>query len=244
MTSIYTDIFFDFDDTLYDTQGNSVIALRKLYNERHWDEIMPPFEVFNKAYVATNVKVWTKYTNGDIDRNTLIVERFHEPVTAMINARGGDTSWITPEACLEMSDRYGDIISQEPGIVDGAYELLAYLTGKGYRLHLCSNGFHEVQYRKLRSSGLEKYFSTVVLSEDAGINKPHKGFFDYAFQKTGAKPETTIMIGDNYRTDILGAMSSGIDTVLFNRWNDDVTSFEKQPTFVVSKLLDIKKILG
>lgn len=239
----YTDIFFDFDDTLYDTQGNSIMALRKLYDERHWNEIMPPFEVFDKAYIATNVKVWTKYTNGEIDRDTLIVERFREPVTAMIEAKGGDTSWITPEACLEMSNRYGDIISQEPGIVDGARELLEYLTGKGYRLHLCSNGFHEVQYRKLMSSGLEKFFSTVILSEDAGINKPHKRFFDYAFQNTGTKPETTIMIGDNYRTDIVGAMNVNMDTILFNRWKDDINSFEKQPTFVVDKLIDIKEIL-
>lgn len=239
----YTDIFFDFDDTLYDTQSNSFIALRKLYDERHWNEIMPPFEEFDKAYVATNVKVWTEYTNGEIDRDTLIVERFRDPVTAMIEAEDGDISWITPKACLEMSNRYGDIISQEPRIVNGADELLACLKDKGYKLHLCSNGFHEVQYRKLRSSGLEMFFSTVILSEDTGINKPHKGFFDYAFHKTGAKPETTIMIGDNYRTDIVGAMNVNIDTILFNRWKDDVASFVKQPTFVVDKLIDIKEIL-
>lgn len=239
----YTDIFFDFDDTLYDTQGNSVIALRKLYDERHWDEIMPPFEVFDKAYVATNVKVWTKYTNGDIDRDTLIVERFREPVTAMIEAKGGDTSWITPKACLEMSDRYGDIISLEPGIVEGADELLKYLSGKGYRLHLCSNGFHEVQYRKLRSSGLEKFFTTVVLSEDAGANKPRNEFFDYAFQRTEATAESTIMVGDNYNTDIAGAMNAGLDTILFNHWGIDCKSLEHQPTFIVDRLKDIEKIL-
>ena len=222
---------------------NSVIALRKLYEERHWDEIMPPFETFDKAYVATNVKVWTQYTNGEIDRDTLIVERFREPVTEMIAARGGDTSCITPRACLEMSDRYGDIISQEPGIVEGADELLSYLAGKGYRLHLCSNGFHEVQYRKLKSSGLEKFFANVILSEDAGNNKPHKGFFDYAFQHTGTMAETTIMVGDNYHTDIIGAMNAGLDTILFNHWKIDIKTLERQPTYIVGKLMDISKIL-
>lgn len=120
---------------------------------------------------------------------------------------------------------------------------MEYLTGKGYRLHLCSNGFHEVQYRKLRSSGLEKFFTTVILSEDADANKPRKEFFDYAFEKTGAKPETTIMIGDNYRTDIVGAMNADLDTILFNRWNDDVASFEKKPKSVVDKLKTIEEIL-
>lgn len=239
----YKDIFLDFDDTLYDTQGNSVIALRKLYDERHWNETMPPFDVFDQAYVATNIKVWTQYTNGEIDRDTLIVERFREPVTAMVEARGGDTSWITPEACLEMSNRYGDIISLEPGTVDGAEGLLRHLARKGYRLHLCSNGFHEVQYRKLKSSGLEGFFSTVVLSEDAGINKPHKGFFDYAFQKTGARPDATIMIGDNYHTDIAGAANAGLDTILFNRWGEDAAFFERRPTYVVDRLEEIERIL-
>ena len=142
-----------------------------------------------------------------------------------------------------MSDRYGDIISLEPGIVDGEEELVKELTSKGYRLHLCSNGFHEVQYRKLKSSGLEKYFSTVILSEDAGVNKPRKEFFDYAFEKTCAKPSSTIMIGGNYRTDIAGAINAGIDSILFNRWHDDVKSYPKQPTYVVNQLKEINEIL-
>ena len=239
----YPDIFFDWDDTLYDTQGNSVIALRKLYDERHWEKIMPPFEVFDKAYVDTNVEVWSKYTAGEMDRDTLIVERFRKPVTEMVVERGGDISWITPEACLEMSDRYGDLISRESRTVDGARELVENLIGKGYRLHICSNGFHEVQYRKLRSSGLEKYFSTVVLSEDAGINKPRKEFFDYAFSKTGAVPGGTVMVGDNYATDMAGAMNAGLDTIFFNKWRISLTDGMKKPTFTVDRLMEINDIL-
>lgn len=239
----FTDIFFDFDDTLYDTHGNSVKALRKLYEERHWDEIMPPFDVFNAAYVKTNVDVWSRYTRGEIDRDTLIVERFRRPVAEMIEARGGTTSWITPEACLDMSNRYGDIISLEPGIVDGARELVSSLVDRGYNLHLCSNGFHEVQYRKLHSSGLESFFTSVILSEDAGANKPRREFFDYAFSKTRAEPSSTIMIGDNYNTDILGAMNYGLDTILFNRWQIDTKTLERQPTYIVNKLQEINNIM-
>lgn len=239
----YTDIFFDFDDTLYDTQGNSVIALRKLYEERHWDEIMPPFEQFNEAYVRTNVDVWSRYTKGEMDRDTLIVERFRRPVSEMVEACGGDASWITSEACLAMNDSYCDIISLEPGIVDGARQLVGGLASHGYRLHLCSNGFHEVQYRKLHSSGLERFFSTVVLSEDAGANKPWKEFFDYAFRETGARPSTTIMIGDNYDTDIIGAMNVGLDTIFFNRWQKEITGNMRRPTYVVNHLQEISDII-
>ena len=184
-----------------------------------------------------------KYAHGEIDRDTLIVERYRRPVTEMVKACGGDTSWITPEWCVAASDRYGDIISREPGIVPGAKELLDYLKGKGYQLHICSNGFHEVQYRKLRSAGLEDYFSTVILSEDAGANKPRKEFFDYAFSKTGARRETTIMIGDHYDTDIAGAINAGLDTIFFNRWNVDPKTLDQQPNYIVDKLVEIEKIL-
>ena len=121
---------------------------------------------------------------------------------------------------------------------------MSYLKEKGYRMHMTSNGFHEVQYKKLAACGLRDYFDTIILSEDAGANKPSKAFFEYAFSKSGANPETTMMIGDNMQTDIKGAMAAGIDTILFNRWDYDIKSGDPEaPTYIVSKLLDIKQII-
>lgn len=239
----YKDLFIDLDDTLYDTHGNSMIALKKLFDERNWKEIMSSYEAFRDAYFATNVDVWAKYAHGEIDRDTLIVERYRRPVTEMVRQCGGDTSWITPQWCVEASNRYGDLISREPGTVPGAKQLLEYLRQKGYRLHICSNGFHEVQSRKLRSAGLDGYFATIILSEDAGVNKPHKEFFDYALAKTGAQRATTIMIGDHYDTDIAGAINAGLDTIFFNRWNVDPSTLERQPDYIVNSLSEIEKIL-
>ena len=111
-------------------------------------------------------------------------------------------------------------------------------------MHMTSNGFHEVQYKKLAACGLRDYFDTIVLSEDAGANKPSQAFFDYAFKQTGAKPETTLMIGDNMQTDIKGAMAAGIDTLLFNRWEYEIKSGDPEaPTYIVSKLLEIMQII-
>ena len=119
---------------------------------------------------------------------------------------------------------------------------MRYLKTKGYGLHLCSNGFHEVQYRKLRASGMEEFFDNIILSEDAGANKPLRAYFDYAMAKTGAKVETTLMIGDTFDTDILGAKAYGLDVMFFNR--NPRTFHPTEPVnYEVHSLREIMKIL-
>ena len=118
-----------------------------------------------------------------------------------------------------------------------------YLKGRGYRMHMTSNGFHEVQYKKLAACGLRDHFDTIILSEDAGVNKPSPEYFDYALRQSGASRDTTLMIGDNLQTDILGALNAGFDALLFNRWNVDIKESPQTPTFVVSSLRDIISIL-
>jgi putative hydrolase of the HAD superfamily len=150
---------------------------------------------------------------------------------------------VSEALCLEMSDRFLDFCSSKSGVVEGAYELMDYLKQRGYRMHMTSNGFHEVQYKKLAACGLRDYFDTIILSEDAGVNKPSPLYFDYALKTAGADRETTLMIGDNYQTDILGALSADIDALLFNRWGISQDDISTPPTFIAGKLADIKQIL-
>ena len=233
----YKDLFIDFDDTLYDTHGNAVIALRETFEAFTLDRYFPDPQEFYDAYWLANIDLWTRYSKGEITRDFLIVERFRRPLSV---GKGLD---VTEKYCLEMSDRFLDFCSSKPGVVEGAHELMDYLRRCGYRMHMCSNGFHEVQYKKLEACGLKDYFDTIILSEDAGFNKPSPQYFDYAFRQSGANRETTLMIGDNLQTDILGALASGLDALLFNRWEVDVNEIPQRPTFVVSSLLDIQTIL-
>ena len=231
----YTDLFIDFDDTLYDTHGNSVIALRELFDALHLERWFPDPQVFYDRYWEANIDLWTRYSRGEITRDYLIVERFRRPLSY------GDGLEPTEQYCLDASDLFLDLCSSKPGLVEGARELMDYLKAKGYRLHMCSNGFHEVQYKKLRSCGLDGHFDTIVLSEDAGVNKPSPLFFDYAIQTTGAQKSTTLMIGDNFQTDILGAKRYGLDTAYFNRFPDYPAA--EPVTYEVTQLRQLMEIL-
>ena len=231
----YTDLFIDYDDTLYDTYGNAVIALKEAFELFHLERYFPDPQVFYDEYWKTNIGLWTQYSKGEITRDTLILERFRRPLSV---GMGEDA---TKEKCLEISDRFLDLCSSKPGVVNGAHELMQYLQRRGYRMHMCSNGFHEVQYKKLEASHMRDYFHTIILSEDAGANKPSRLFFDYAFKITGASPASTLMIGDNLQTDIMGAQGAGLDTIFYNRFPEHEKS--QIATYSVTRLKDIMQIL-
>ena len=204
----YKDLFIDFDDTLYDTHGNAVIALDETFGVFHLERYFPDPQVFYDAYWWANIDLWGRYSKGEITRDFLIVERFRRPLSE------GKGLEITEALCLEMNKVFLDFCSSKPGVIEGAHELMDYLKGRDY-------------------------FDTIILSEDAGANKPSTAFFDYALRQSGASRETTLMIGDNLQTDILGALHAGIDALLFNRWEVDVDEAPQTPTYVVSSLREI-----
>ena len=231
----YTDLFIDFDDTLYDTHGNAQIALEELFEQLEFGRWFADPQVFFDEYWKANIDLWKRYSRGEVTRDFLIVERFRIPLCF---GHGLDP---TEAFCRHVGDVFFELCADKPNLVEGARELMDYLKARGYRMHLCSNGFHEVQYRKLRACGLYGYFDNIILSEDAGANKPSRKFFDYAFKMTNANPLTTLMIGDNLQTDIIGAMNAGLHTAFFNRFPDYPLS--EPVDYEVTSLLELKLIL-
>jgi putative hydrolase of the HAD superfamily len=120
-------------------------------------------------------------------------------------------------------------------------EILDYLKGKGYPMHLITNGFEKTQFAKVRNSGIEPYFTHIITSEAAGIMKPHTAIFEYAVKVAGTTAGQSIMIGDTLDADIEGGNNAGMDTVYFNPLVP--ASGKIIPTFVINTLSELKTIL-
>lgn len=228
----YKHVFLDFDDTIYDTRGNADIALRELFEHFQLNRYFECFDTFSESYWKRNHEVWTLYSLGKMKRSELIVERFLYPLRQVGTG--------TADFALELNDWFLDSTAQKSGLIEGAVDLLEYLK-QNYHIHMISNGFSEVQYRKMKSAGVESYFEEVILSEEVGVNKPNPAIFDFALKKTGAYAEESVMVGDNFDTDITGAIRSRIDQIYFNPTCHKIG--EISPTYEVRRLSEIKNIL-
>lgn len=228
----YSTIFIDLDDTLLDTVHNTVATLRELYADYELAGYFGSFDTFFNTFQTNNLNNWRLYERNQITKDDLIRNRF-------IGAfRSVDE--IDDNKALEINEDYIERIVKKDTLIDGARELLDYLKPK-YKISTISNGFTEMQFRKIESAGLSSYFHKVILSDEVGINKPHPGIFDYALRESGVKRENAIMIGDNYFSDIAGASDSGIDQIWFNPAGKLVADL--RPTYTVKSLNEIKNIL-
>ncbi len=228
----YKNIFIDLDDTLYDFSAASREAFKETYEQLHYERYFDSFEHYMEIYTPYNLEMWRLYGEGKITKEELNRRRYSYPLEAV----GVNDQKLAAEFCREALGR----IPTKGNLVSGATELLEYLRPK-YRMYILSNGFVELQSRKMATAGIKRYFDDIILSEEIGVNKPRPELFEYALKKAGAKLEESIMIGDMFDTDIVGAANIGMDQIFFNPKQMTGTSFK--PTYEVRQLLEIKEIL-
>ena len=149
-------LFVDFDDTVYDTRGNAQIALGELFDALHLERHFASLEQFTSIFWPHNDHLWREYAQGNITRQQLIIDRFRHPL-AQVGVH------LSDEESVAVSDKFLSFTSGKTGVVADAHEVMRYLHSK-YRIHMTSNGFHEVQLPKLRACGLQPYFDTIIRS--------------------------------------------------------------------------------
>ena len=227
----YEHLFFDLDHTLYDFEANSIETLNELFVTHHLSELISSKDAFIGAYQLINKELWALYHQKKIDKTVLRNNRFSLALEAfdIIDLRLAD----------KLADEYLQISPYKGKLFPDAHKVLAYLKDK-YTLHLITNGFKEVQKIKIESSKLGQYFANLFISEDIGFVKPDAGIFYHAVGKANTSIHKSLMIGDSYEADILGAAGVGMDTVLFNP-EKMVSDFKT--TYEINQLKELMEFL-
>ena len=228
----YKNLFIDLDDTIYDFSGASRESFRETYDLLHYERYFDSFEHYLSLYEPYNLELWRIYGEGKITKEELNRRRYSHPLECV----GVNDQQFADTFC---SEALGRIPTKGP-LMPGAMEILEYLRPK-YNMYILSNGFKELQSRKMRTAGIDGYFDALILSEDIGINKPNRELYEYALAKTGSKLSESLMIGDMFDTDIVGAANIGMDQMYYNPKEKKGHAFT--PTYEVTHLLQIKEIL-
>lgn len=206
-------IWFDLDDTLVDFHTNSRLAHRIIHRECGLDRYYPSAEEWTETYEAHNRTLWDRYSRAEISQDFLRCDRFATP----LRPRWDGTEESLRDFSRELDSIYLSRLAEQTVLIDGAREILALLRAHDYNIGVLSNGFKDVQHRKLVNTGLDRLVDLMVLSDDIGVNKPDTRLYAYAMERAGvSEPSRHTMIGDNRATDIEGALRAWWHAILLD----------------------------
>lgn len=230
---VYKHLFFDLDHTLWDFDKNATIALSVLFEEEKIGEIInAPYEEFLRHYLHHNEVLWARYHNGFISTEDLKWKRMWR---TLLEFKVADE-----KLARAMGEKFLELLPVQKQVFPYTFEILNYLSNKGYQLHLITNGFKKTQETKIINSGLKPYFNHMITSECSNSVKPKREIFEYAFQKSGATVSESLMLGDNLEADIKGAINAGMDSVFVNHLDIER---EAPSTYTVRNLKELESIL-
>ena len=223
-------IFFDLDHTLWDFDKNSDLTFFKILQKNN---IKIDVNKFLFEYHPINRKYWDMYRENRVSKSDLRFFRLSDTFNKL-NYKVDD------DIINKLAIDYIEHLSDFNNLIPDTFLVLEELKLK-YNMHIITNGFKEVQRRKLEKSKLIHYFKTVTISEDVGVKKPDKLIFEHAIFSAKAKIENSIMIGDNYHADTLGASALGMRAIYFNFHKTDEQ--RRENVIVIENLKEILKIL-
>ncbi len=198
-------IFFDLDNTLFHHTRAEQEALRTVRRNSPALQVHSEDD-FLKTYHARNSELWQRMADGEIGPEALKVERFRLTLESL------QSNHANPR---ELSEKYLRIYAAQAFMLPYAREALDYLHPR-YRLGILSNGFVELQKKKLQNTSLAKYFQFEIYSENVGALKPSQAMFKAAEVASATAAGEVLYIGDSYEADVVGAKNAGWSVIHLN----------------------------
>ena len=224
------DIFWDLDHTLWDFDRNSDLTIFKILKNNNIKVDVP---LFLKAYHPINRKYWELYRENKVSKSDLRFYRLSDTFKEL-NVK------VFEKLIRKLSVDYINHLSDFNYLIPNAIAILENFHFD-YDMHIITNGFKEVQKKKLKKSGLLKYFKTITISENVGFKKPSKEIFLHAIAKAKAEIEKSVMIGDNFNADIIGAKRMGMKAIYYNFHKTGEQKLEG--ILKINNLLELEDIL-
>lgn len=197
-------ILWDVDGTLLDFHAAERAAIRSLFQRfalgECTDEMLQRYAKINRSY-------WERLERGELSRAEVLIGRFRE----FFEKEGLDVS-VADEFNQAYQLSLGDTIVY----CDNCMDIICSLSGK-VKQYVVSNGTIVAQEKKLRLSGIGEKMDGIFLSEQLGVEKPNKAFFDHVFREIGEyEKDQVLIVGDSLTSDIRGGNNAGIKTCWYN----------------------------
>lgn len=227
---MYKYLLIDLDDTLLDfkkAEAKAVWVVLKSFGIKPTKKTVETYSKINKA-------CWKRFEKGEISKEEIYIDRVN-----MLAQRLGVE--IEPS---EFTKRYLVELSKQGQNSRFAKRFLKSLLKKGYIIAAVTNGTLATQTGRIARSGLEKYFvGGIFISEQIGLKKPDKEFFDFVLNALEVKNKAEVLvIGDSITSDIKGALNSELDSCLVGGFTAEEPDIV--PTYHCKNLMQIISVCG
>lgn len=204
-----TTVLFDLDDTLFDHMATARAALAATAATRPALQQVAVEELYQR-YSELLEELHPQVMTGHISYLAARQLRFQR-LLAPYEPTPPSAADVTQVA----EQHYGHYQRLRQPVV-GALALLQRLK-PAYQIGIVTNNRTAEQEEKLRYLGMRGLVVALITSEGVGVLKPDPAIYEVALRRLGVRAAETVMVGDNWQADVLGALAMGIRPVWLNR---------------------------
>lgn len=225
---MYSHILFDMDDTIFDFQQAQLVSFKCVLKKY---DVPFSLEAY-QCYENINHNLWQQFDAGILSKDRVQNERFVRFFDAMnIDIDG-----------MQANLSYQESLATQTWLVPHAKEICMELS-KNHILSIVTNGVGITQKKRFLLSEVRPYFTNILISEDVGVAKPNKKFFDEVLKTIECmEKDKVLLVGDSLSADIQGANNAEIDCCWFNP-KGATPDCKVQITYTITDLMQLMDIV-
>lgn len=211
-------ILWDIDATLLNFEMAEKAAFYKCFQKLGLGECN---DTLLKQYAVINCSYWERLERNEITKQEVLVQRFTHFFTKENISLAGKTQVELAEA---FNEEYQKRLADTVFFCDNGYELLLELKGK-VKQYAVTNGTAVAQHKKLENAKLKNIFDGIFISDELGVEKPNRKFFEKVWESVGRyKSGECMIVGDSLTSDMQGGKNAGILCCWYNPGNKENTT--------------------